>query len=402
MKKRHPFTTCSLLALTLMGSISGLEAARLQTDISQHSKPATIKVLLVKHAKDLTLEVRGRYQIYTPGDGVLITSGLSGKKAPLSLTENGMKWGDLLPGVLEARIVPGDSQSSILVNGIQYRGCIEIYADGKSFNVVNELDVENYLRSILTSQFPTPLNPEVMDAIAITERTNVYHQVVRNPHVYWHVDAADVGYQGYALVFQNLHVDRAIESTRHMVLTYNNTPFATGWTKDSAGKTAEFASIFRKEAPAPAGVQTPYAAKDRDKHQWSFSLSKDQLAKLAKVSDVQGLDLYRDKVSNKVYAAKLKSRDKAQNIDFFRLQKILGKNKLLSNDFTVTAKGDSLVFSGYGEGHGVGLCLYSAEIMAEQGEKAPKILSTFFPKTKLENMRTIASVTQPTREEKLN
>ncbi len=372
-------------------SLTSLQAARLQTDISQHSKPATIKVLLAKHTKDLVLEVKGRYQLYNPQDGVLISSESSGKRANFSLTEQGIKWGNLIPGASQIRIVPGDSQSSILVNGIQYKGCVEIYAEAGSFNIVNELDVENYLRSILTAEFPTALNKEVMEALTIIERTNVYYHLERNPNVFWHVDAKDVGYQGYALVFQNLHVDRAIEATRHMVLTYQNRPFASSWTKNCAGKTAEFASVFRKEVPAPAGVEAPLALKDREKAHWSFSLTKAELAKLAKVNDVQALDLYIDKNSNKVYAAKLKSKAKTQDLDFFKLQQIVGKNKLLSNDFTLALKGDTLVFSGYGEGHGVGLCVYSANVMAEHGDKVPKILSGFFPGTKLENMRAIAS-----------
>ena len=95
----------------------------------------------------------------------------------------------------------------------------------------------------------------------------------------WHVDAQEVGYQGYAVTLQNLHVDRAVNNTRHMVMTYHGQPFPTSWTKDSAGKTADFASIYRKEVEAPKGVEAPFAAHDREKHAWNFSISKQDLAK---------------------------------------------------------------------------------------------------------------------------
>ncbi len=381
----------ALIACTLVfAAIEPVNAARLQKDLSQHSKPATIKVLLSKTSKDFMLEVKGRYQVYNPEDGIQISSGVGGNCALFSVTEKGIKWGETLPGTFQVRIVPGDSQSSILVNGIQYRGCVEVHVDEKGYTIINEIDVENYLRSIMSTQFPTPISEEVMDALTIVERTNIYYHLYRNPSVFWHVTAQDSGYQGYALVFQNLHVDKAIESTRHMVLSYNNKPFPASWTKDSAGKTAEYASILRKEAAAPEGVQAPYAAKDRAQHQWSFALTKTELAKISGSNDLQELDLYLDKNSSKVYGVKLKSKDKIRDVDFFQFQKIVGKSRLLSNDFTVTAKGDLLQFNGFGEGHGVGLCLYSANIMAEKGEKAPKILSTFFPSTKLENMRQIA------------
>jgi SpoIID/LytB domain protein len=46
-------------------------------------------------------------------------------------------------------------------------------------------------------------------------------------------------------------------------------------------------------------------------------------------------------------------------------------------------KGDKIYFTGYGEGHGVGMCLLSASFYARKGEKAAQILARFFPKTTL-------------------
>ncbi|MFA5250444.1 MAG: hypothetical protein WC371_03440, partial [Parachlamydiales bacterium] len=57
-----------------------------------------------------------------------------------------------------------------------------------------------------------------------------------------------------------------------------------------------------------------------------------------------------------------------------------------SNDFTIEAKGRDLLFKGFGKGHGVGLCLYAASQMAQNGEMAVKILSKFFPGTYIVNL----------------
>lgn len=383
----------SLLTLTSITAGNFLGAAHLATDASQKAKPATIKVLITKQTEELLLEVRGRYQIYNPADGFLIASGITDKRSFLIPSENGIKWGELFPGIFQIRIVPGDSQSTILVNGIQYRGCVEIYNIEDTLNVVNEIDIENYIKSTLTYQFPESMNNEVMEAIAILARTNAYYMVSRNPNVFWHVDGNEIGYQGYALIFQNLHVDRAVENTHHMVLTYNKNPFATAWTQNSAGKTAEFAAIFRKESPAPSGVTAPLAEKDRDKHRWSFTLTKQQLAKIAKTNNVTEVKLFQEKGSGKVYGIRIVDRSDSHDIDFFNLQKAIGKNRLLSNDFTVTLAGDTISFTGFGEGHGVGLCIYSANLMARRGDNTSKILAAFYPNTQLENIRTFNSST---------
>jgi stage II sporulation protein D len=63
----------------------------------------------------------------------------------------------------------------------------------------------------------------------------------------------------------------------------------------------------------------------------------------------------------------------------------------MSSDFTVTIKDDTVIFSGFGKGHGVGLCLYSASALAQNGENAVKILSKFFPETYLYNINALPS-----------
>jgi stage II sporulation protein D len=173
-----------------------------------------------------------------------------------------------------------------------------------------------------------------------------------------------------------------------MVLTYKNTPFAASWTQNSAGATADFSTVFRKKALVPPGVTAPLAARDRQQHAWSFSMTKAHLAKLLETPSVNGVDLYIDKTSNKVYGLKVACGNGNKNFSFINLQKAIGPQKLRSNDFTVDVRGDSLVFKGFGEGPGVGLCIYSARTMAEKGEKAPKILEAFFPETKLVNLRS--------------
>ncbi len=241
----------------------------------------------------------------------------------------------------------------------------------------------------MTAQFSSELDDEVMDSIAITARTNAYYLISRNPVTQWHVDAKEVGYQGYAVTLQNLHVDRAINNTRHMILTYHGVPFPATWTKDSAGKTADFATVFRKNVSSPQGVEAPFSAHDRDKHAWAFTISKQDLAKALGAVKVSEIDLYQDPKSNKVYGARIKDENQSHQFEFTKLQTALSPTKLKSNDFTVQIQGDTVQFKGFGEGTGVGLCLFSAGAMADKGEKAPKILEAFFPETKLERKRSL-------------
>lgn len=367
---------------------TALAASAYSTDFSQKAKPATMKILLLKQTPDVTIEVKGRHYIYNPLDGTQIASGISTKRHTAVVEAYGIKWGENFPGCHQLRFVPGDSQSSILVNGIQYKGCIEIYQNDGKFNVINEVDTENYLKSILSAEFQKPLHEEVMNAIAIVARTNAYFQAERNNQAFWHVASDEVNYQGMAMLTKAF-VDKAIETTRHAVMIFEERPFAATWTENSAGKTVDFATVFRKAFTTPPGVNAPIAAKDRQDHKWSCALPKTLVAQAAEMDRVTGIDLYITPKADKVYAVKVTGDTEVKDYDFTTFQKIVGKANLRSNDFKVEMKGEELVFTGYGEGTGVGLCLYSAKALASKGEKAPQILQAFFPNTKIEKIKSL-------------
>jgi stage II sporulation protein D len=386
MKPFKTILAASLVASALTPWTLHSTGIEIPTDISQKAKPATIKILIGKQKEKIFLEAKGRHFIYNPLNEILLSEESSTEKHWLTPGDTGLKWGELLPGIFQIRIVPSNSQCTILVDGIEYRGCVEIYDLKGRLYVVNEVDIERYLKSIMTAQFSSEMDEEVMDAVAIIARTNAYYHAIRKPEAYWDVESQDVGYQGYALTLQNLCIDRAINNTRHMVMLYHGAPFPAAWTKDSAGKTANFATIFRKSVHAPHGVESPFAAQAREKHAWTFSISKKDLAKALGAVKVNEFDLYQDEKSKKVYGARLKDRDDLLQFDFTQLQSALGAARLKSNDFTLETQGDQIIFKGFGEGNGVGLCLFSANAMADTGAKAPKILASFFPDTKLENI----------------
>jgi stage II sporulation protein D len=173
-----------------------------------------------------------------------------------------------------------------------------------------------------------------------------------------------------------------------MIMTFKNQPFAATWTENSAGRTSTYSSIFRKQVVSPQGVPAPLAAKDREKHHWVVSLPKEELGKILGLSKIVTITPYLDHQSEKTYALRVSDGIKTQDLDFFALQQKIGASRLRSNDFEVEIKGDKVIFNGFGQGHGVGLCLYSARLMSQKGDGMAKILSYFFPNTQLQKMTT--------------
>lgn len=354
---------------------------------SEDQKPATIKVLLTKDSKGVLLEARGSFQIINPENGKKIGGGRRGKRFYLHPHKEGIKWGEDFLGIFQIQLIPTNPRTTFLVNGIQYRGAIAIYHVEDKMSIINEVDVETFLKSTLSQKFQNIYSESVMDAIAIIARTDTYYNALFNNDAFWHIEAEDICYQGIALTSQNLSVEKAIDNTRHLVMTFEDQPFPATWTEHCGGKTAPYQTIFRKNTPTPEGITSSFAIKERNNTHWNFTINTQDLAKVAKTNRITGIDLFVDHFSSKVYAIRMHDGVHTEDIDFLSLQKHLGKDKLKSNDFTVSIKGNMASFEGYGEGIGVGLCLYSATQMAERGDDTPHILAEFFPYTHIEKTR---------------
>ncbi len=347
-----------------------------------------IRVLLENNAKEALLEVKGPYYIYNPQDNSNIASGLIGKRFILRATASGLKWGQEFSGIHQIYIVPRKADASILVNGIQYQGNLLVYKTGNKINIVNEVDIESFIKSTLPCKLPQFYENEVMAAVAIAERTSAYYYAEKYAGSFYHIAADVARYQGCVLVTADSPASSAVDATRDLIMVGpEKKPFIACWTEHSAGKTAPYHTIFRTDEAAPQeGVEAPHAALDRAESKWSATFDRQQIAGEFAIGNLQSIGLFVDTFSNKAYALRLNDKENHADIDFFTLQEKLGKDKIKSNDLQVTLNSNEVVFSGYGRGHGVGICLYSASAMAQKGDMAVVILSRFFPKTYLLNL----------------
>lgn len=341
----------------------------------------------MKDASKIDLEVRGKYLFHNMATDSEITPIRPGKKSDLITSGNEIYWKEEMTELPDVRLVPASLDTIISVNGTPYKGCIEIHNRNGLLTLINEVDVEDFLKSTLAGKFTETLEPEVWQAISITERTSLYYLIQKKGNVPFHFKAEEIDYQGTISPFQDPICDNALEATRHVVLTYQDKCFPALVTNDCGGKTANFTSLFRRNISAPAGVVIPTSYRKEIENGWSFQITKTDLENLFSFSDMQGIDLYSDKASGKVYAVRLRNADASQEVRFFELQNKLGKNKLRSSNFSIKLEDGNIIFTGVGVGHGVGLCLSSSNAMARFGTKAPKILSSFFPDTQLKVLK---------------
>lgn len=209
----------------------------------------TIRVLLMHNAEKANLEVRGKYSLHDPYTNSHISTRFTGKNRPIQAVSDGLKWGEAFPGLYQIKIRPADANSFSIINGHEYNGEVFVYDIGGTISIVNQIPVEDYVRSILSDYQNQNFEPETLAAIAIAARTNAYFQAANPKNTYWAVDAEKVGYHGTATGAPA--IEEAVRVTRYMIMSRTGvyegiaTPFAAQFTPATEGQTAKDAEVSK-------------------------------------------------------------------------------------------------------------------------------------------------------------
>lgn len=245
---------CCIAALS---PATGVEAGWMDT-INNTINPAermeypSIKVLLTHDQESVIVEIKGKYNIYDPRTGQLMSSRFKGKRRNLQATRQGIVWGEEFPGVHQMAIVPDDYNTKIAVDGIEYFGSIYVYDVGGTISIVNQVLVEDYLDSLMSPMFRNEMPQELLAALAITARTNAYYHAQSSKTPYWDVDASVVGYKGTLTTMPGSPVNKAVQHTQFMILNQSGVndwvkaPFAVQWGAYNIGKNPSDQPLYSK------------------------------------------------------------------------------------------------------------------------------------------------------------
>lgn len=237
-----------LLFLALAPFCSPLQAG-MWDDITGYFKgqtrpePPNIRILVVHDIEGVNLQIRGRYSLYDPYTNSHISSRFAGKSRYIQASGDGLKWGEAFPGLYQLRIEPDETTTLVTINGHDYEGLVYVYDIGGTISMVNQIPVENYVRSVLANYQGQNLEPEALAALAIVARTNAYFQTVNPKNTYWAVDAQKVGFLGR--VVPSSPIEEAIRQTRYMIMSRTGvyegiaTPFAAQFGALLTGQSAK-------------------------------------------------------------------------------------------------------------------------------------------------------------------
>ena len=255
---------------------------------------------------------------------------------------------------------------------------------------IRELPLEEYICGVLKGEISHKWPIEALKAQAVVARTYTFNRIEKN----YHLDDSIFNqvYQGGKIPQRIL---QAVRETEREVVIYQGKLAKVFYHSSSGGHTANIIDVW------PGSDNLPYlqGVDDRDYscgpekyYPWSRRFALETLSKkFSGLGKIENLKILKKDNSGRVKEMVILG-ERGKRIfsgKEFRYLMNLDLNQTDKNYFPSTLfsapeiKGKSVIFTGYGSGHGVGLSQWGAKKMAEDGKNYEEILKYYFLGTEI-------------------
>lgn len=277
--------------------------------------------------------------------------------------------------------------SHLLVNGKSYRGRIEVLSLDKSVLVVNELYIEDYLVGLINAEISSAWPIEAVKAQAVIARTYALNRKEARKNSLYHLESSVIDQVYDGSENEDPRALRAVSETLGQVLTYYGKIIQAFYHSNCGGKTESAENVWGARLPYMTGVDCQYCLTNPSTI-WELKLSIKDIEEKARIAG------YKFGTLTDIRTGLRNSRGRLTSVvlvfskgmvtltgDQFR--KVVGYGVIKSTNFMVKISSGNAHFSGYGNGHGVGLCQWGAKQRAVDGFNYTEILSYYYPGTEL-------------------
>ena len=319
-----------------------------------------------------------------------------------------------------------------------FLGTLKLVVEADKITAINELPVEQYLASVISSEMKATAGVELLKAHAVISRSWLLAQMRRRQenqeqkngffsfikkddelirwydredHTIFDVCADDhcQRYQGITKQTSKA-VELALKATRGQILCYGDEICDARFSKCCGGVTEEFQYCW-EDTPKPylisvkdpfcntndkevlAQVLNDYDQETNDFYRWTVDYTTDELSALINtklnadfgtVTDL--IPLERGK-SGRIWKLKIVGTKKTFTIGKeLEIRRALSETHLYSSAFDVEKTATGFRLQGKGWGHGVGLCQIGAAVMGQQGYNYEQILLHYYQNAEIKRI----------------
>ncbi|MDP1919176.1 MAG: SpoIID/LytB domain-containing protein [Myxococcales bacterium] len=265
----------------------------------------------------------------------------------------------------------------------RYPGAMEVSLEGGALRLINTVDVEAYLPSVVQAELSGG-PPAALEAQAVVSRT--FALTGRNRHARAGYHLCDLTHCQW---YRGLEADApaaaaAVKKTKGQVLLVGGIGLKPAFFHSSCGgHTSTSSDIFHEAGAGPAiadATKDGAACKGAPDFAWTWEADRVELAK-AVGSKPEGdafVPLARDKAGRVLEVSVFGKRMDGAEFGS-RIGRAFGWQTLKSLKVTASEVENTVTFKGTGMGHGVGLCQHGTLALAAKGWDAKKLLLRYFP-----------------------
>ena len=290
------------------------------------------------------------------------------------------------------KIKPAEN-SLIKIDKKGYRGSIEILRDDKvGLLVINELDVEEYLKGVLNEEISAKWHPEAIKAQAVVARTYALYQKENRKDNPYHMEATTTDQVYGGARREDERTNKAAKDTQGIVLTYEGKLAKVFYHSISGGITEDVTDVWGGEGNNYLKSKKCDFDKDAPNYQWETEIDAVDLEMLLsrngiKVDGILSIEPVSFTSSRRVSELQIRHKNGIEKISGVNFRKIIGYETIRSTLFRIKEGEGSFIFYGKGSGHGVGLCQWGAKGMAEKGYSYIDILKYYYPGIEIKRIK---------------
>ncbi|MCK5782225.1 MAG: SpoIID/LytB domain-containing protein [Flavobacteriales bacterium] len=293
-----------------------------------------------------------------------------------------------------------DSSSFIIKYGNRrerfYDGSIILYPNNKNLEVVNSVNLESYVAGVVESEVGSQGSLEFYKAQAILARTYAmknYNKFINEGYNLTDDVRSQVYFSKSYYVKDDIILKAVAMTKDRVVVDSDNRLILPVFHANSGGQTSEAKYVWVKNLPYLQAIRDPYSVNKTDHSTfWVVEIPKDKFlyyfyARAPKYKN-----------DNRYKIAILNFKQENRKADFIfeevriPLKEIRAKFKLKSTYFDISEKGNKVLISGKGYGHGVGLSQVGAIYMAEGGYSYEEIIKFYYRDVKIVDIDEVIQV----------
>jgi len=349
---------------------------------SAAARPESVRIAIINGAEKITLEGEGLLAADEKGEPVSLRSPCSLRRGTGSLF-----YVDGKP----LRRLTVSAPAKISINGKNYRGLFDFYPSDKGLLLVNELPLEEYLVGLINCEISSLWPVEAVKAQAVIARSYaIYQKDVRRGAVY-HLESTvmDQVYNGVDI--EDSRAERAVQETAGEVLTYAGKVIQAFYHSNCGGHTEASRNVWGADLPYLQGVDCRYCL-NTPSARWETTLPLEKVELLLKGAGYKAAGLSSIRIGATNRSGRLQdiiivTAKGELVIPAVIFRKTIGYSVIKSTNFSVRTRGDDLLFTGSGNGHGVGLCQWGAKQRAADGFNYREILSYYYSGVSIERLK---------------